>query len=517
MSVAATPANLFASKHILLVEPSEAVRGTITAMLLELGFVYVTDVGSRAEAEKLIAVQDFDVIVSEHMPGQMDGIELLLKVRANDVSSRKSFVLISSNIDQATVIQAIKSGVSEFIVKPFSLKTFGERLTRAIAAPIKATPAQLAQAERMSAAPQKTEAASILVVDDVPDNIRIVSEVIKSDYRVKAATSGEKAIRICCSNNPPDVVLLDIMMPDVDGLTVCRKLKSHPMTQHIIVIFITAMDQTEDVVKGLELGAVDYITKPINPQILKARVKTHVQIATTNKILREQVDVMMDYAQLRTEFDRVLQTDLKKPIDQLAGAIEQLDAERYDPDKVGSNARHMRQSCSQIASFVGKLNLLHKLEDKSYKYVPRTVNFTDITRDVLQRQRPVADKKRLKVQSNLGASKLVLGDQTLLDTVVENLLKNAYEAAPQESVILVDHVRQGNSVTMSIHNDGAIPAEIQSSFFDKYVTHGKPEATGVGSYAAKIMTEAQNGKIWFLSTPEIGTTLFVEIPITSAK
>ena len=129
--------------------------------------------------------------------------------------------------------------------------------------------------------------STILVVDDQPANIRVLGEALKDDYQIKMARSGEKAIEIANSDTPPDLILLDIIMPELDGHEVCKILKNNSKTEKIPIIFITAKNQEEDETKGLELGAVDYITKPFSIPIVKARVKTHVELKKHRDILED--------------------------------------------------------------------------------------------------------------------------------------------------------------------------------------------------------------------------------------
>jgi putative two-component system response regulator len=129
---------------------------------------------------------------------------------------------------------------------------------------------------------------TILAVDDTPINLSLITGLLKSHYRVKVANSGEKALRIVHSDLPPDLVLLDVMMPDLDGIEVCRRLKADPRTRHVPVIFLTAMSKSDDERIGLEAGAVDYITKPISPPILLARVKTHLQLKAGQDFLKDK-------------------------------------------------------------------------------------------------------------------------------------------------------------------------------------------------------------------------------------
>jgi class 3 adenylate cyclase len=136
------------------------------------------------------------------------------------------------------------------------------------------TPAMAPAAGATTPAP--TERKTILVVDDTPDNLSLMSGLLRDEYKVKLANSGEKALKAVQGDNPPDLILLDIMMPGMSGYEVCEALKADPRTRAIPVIFLTAMSAPEDEQKGLELGAVDYVTKPISPSLFLARVRNHL-------------------------------------------------------------------------------------------------------------------------------------------------------------------------------------------------------------------------------------------------
>ncbi len=123
-----------------------------------------------------------------------------------------------------------------------------------------------------------THKPTVLVVDDTPDNIALLSEVLKQDYRIKAALNGPLALQIASATDKPDIILLDVMMPQMDGYEVCKALKRDPITAGIPIIFVTAKSDVEDEKYGFSLGAVDYITKPISPPLVKARVKSQLVI-----------------------------------------------------------------------------------------------------------------------------------------------------------------------------------------------------------------------------------------------
>ncbi len=131
--------------------------------------------------------------------------------------------------------------------------------------------------------------AVVLVVDDIPENIDVLSGVLRPNYRVKAALSGPRALAIALSDPQPDIILLDIMMPGMDGYDICRRLKEDLRTRAIPVIFVTAKSEADDEALGLELGAVDYIVKPVTPAIVIARVQTHLALYAQNRELDRKV------------------------------------------------------------------------------------------------------------------------------------------------------------------------------------------------------------------------------------
>jgi putative two-component system response regulator len=146
-----------------------------------------------------------------------------------------------------------------------------------------------------------TDLPTILVVDDAPENLQILSALLKGRYRVKLASSGEKALRLLEEGGGIDLVLLDVMMPGIDGHEVCRRMKAHPRLGGIPVIFVTSRTETEDETTGLELGAVDYLTKPISPAIALARIRTHVALKLAADAERERAEELERLVRLRTE------------------------------------------------------------------------------------------------------------------------------------------------------------------------------------------------------------------------
>ena len=152
----------------------------------------------------------------------------------------------------------------------------------------------------MSVEQSRYSAPTLLVVDDTPDNLMLMTDLLKDKYRVKAANSGEKALRVLQGDTLPDLILLDIMMPGMSGHEVAERLKRDPRTCDIPIIFLTAMAGTEDEIHGLELGAVDYITKPIRPALVLARVDTQLKLKAAKDFLRDHNDYLEKEVERRT-------------------------------------------------------------------------------------------------------------------------------------------------------------------------------------------------------------------------
>ena len=158
---------------------------------------------------------------------------------------------------------------------------------------------------------------TILIVDDTPANIALLSDVLKGAYRIKVALDGQKALEIANSAAPPQLILLDIMMPGMDGYEVCKRLKADPVTHPIPIIFISAMSEVEDETRGLDLGGVDYVTKPINAAIVKARVKAQLALADQARRLQQMVGKLEAQARELSELNHTLEERIEQGVHEL--------------------------------------------------------------------------------------------------------------------------------------------------------------------------------------------------------
>lgn len=173
--------------------------------------------------------------------------------------------------------------------------------------------------------------ATILAVDDAPENLQVLNAVLKDHYRVKVATSGERALALATGAEPPDLILLDVMMPGMDGYEVCARLKDDPRTRDIPVLFVSARDEEEDEARGLALGAIDYIVKPIRPSIVQARVRNHLELKRNRDLLARltTVDHLTGISN-RRRYDEYLELEWRRAArDQTPIALISIDIDHF--------------------------------------------------------------------------------------------------------------------------------------------------------------------------------------------
>lgn len=188
------------------------------------------------------------------------------------------------------------------------------------------------------------EQQTILIVDDTPQNIDLFTHILSDTYSVKAALNGEKALKIAGADKKPDLILLDIMMPGMNGYEVCRALKADPLTKKIPVIFITAKGHVDDETKGFDLGAADYITKPVSPPIVRARLKTHLDLYDQSRLLEQKVRERT--SQLINAFEEIKNASLDT-IHRLSMAAE------FKDEDTGAHVKRMSNYASIVARKLG--------------------------------------------------------------------------------------------------------------------------------------------------------------------
>ncbi len=364
----------------------------------------------------------------------------------------------------------------------------------------------------------------ILLVDDAPENIDVLGGIL-SNYKRQVALNGEKALQIALSDTPPDLILLDILMPGMNGYEVCRQLKANEKSRDIPVIFITIKGKVEDETHGFEVGAVDYITKPISPPIVKARVKTHLELKCARENLKRQNEELIEATRLREDVERIIRHDLKSPLNIIIGYPQLL---RETGDNLRENQikyiRRIETSGLRMLKMVNQSLDLFKMERGIYQLQPVKVELVAlIKKNFADLHSPnQAEKPRLRLVLNTmpvadGETCYILGEELLCYSMLANLIKNALEASPAGEHVTVALEVHDETTAIHIHNHGVVPEKIRDQFFEKYITAGKASGTGLGTYSARLIAETQDGSISMTSSEQAGTTVTMRFPKVSSS
>ncbi|MCH1919671.1 response regulator [Shewanella sp. A3A] len=503
--------------RFLVADDVELMRKSIQTCLERLGYSNIVLAANGREAMELLEEQPFDCIISDWRMPYHSGLELLQHVRATPRLRNIKFMLVTANSEIDNVNEAISEGVDQFLVKPFNLGNLQKKVQALLRGqslmPMqwrpKPAPKQHITSIEVRAA---TEPALILVVDDISSNLDVLVGILKDDYRIKAARSGMAAIKICQGMPLPDLILLDVMMPEMDGFLVCQQLKADPVTERIPIIFLTAKSEVVDITRGFELGAVDYIAKPFVPGILKARVATHLHLKRTRDDLEDKIDSLLENARLKEDLERISRHDIKSPLSAIIGTTELL----LENDKLGFEPKEMigqiRSASLNVLSMINRSLELYKMETGHYQLNPQPFDMVHTLLSAINDARVLAHANQIKVVfTPPEAACLVLGEELLCYTLLGNLLKNAVEASKEHDEVTVN-LSVDAAVEISIHNRGTVPAEIRNNLFDKHVTLGKAEGSGLGTYSAKLLANIQQGDIRFDSSDASGTTFYVTLP-----
>jgi CheY-like chemotaxis protein len=361
--------------------------------------------------------------------------------------------------------------------------------------------------------------ARLLLVDDTKLNIDVLVGGLRDHFKLSVALDGENALRSALAK-PPDLILLDIMMPDMDGYEVCRRLKADERTRDIPVIFVTALGEVEDETRGFEVGGVDYVQKPVSIPIVRARVETHLTLRRARQKLEKQNQELIEAARLREDVERMARHDLKQPLTSIIGMPQVI---KTLGDLTGEQARLLDRITESGYRMLNMVNLslaLYKMEQATYELGAEPFDFIPLTRKVFEDAGTTANLQEIRLDLRLEGREPedseefpVLGEELLSYSMLSNLVKNGVEASPRGASVTVSLQAGDNEGTISIHNMGAVPSEMRERFFEKYATAGKKGGTGLGAYSARLMAETQHGSISMESSDDTGTTVRVVLPL----
>lgn len=276
--------------------------------------------------------------------------------------------------------------------------------------------------------------ATILVVDDAPENLTILSGILREDYRVRVATNGEKALAIANSEDPPDLILLDVLMPGMTGHEVCRRLKANPETSWIPVIFVTALEDAQDEKAGFDLGAADYITKPLRPIVIKARIKTQLALYQQERLLAQTNKELEKATQLKDEFLANMSHELRTPLNAILGMSEGLQEEVFGTLNIRQKKalKTIERSSSHLLELINDILDLAKVESGKLELECTSTKVSSICQQSLSFIKQQAHKKQIEVELKIPETlPELMVDERRTRQVLINLLTNAVKFTPE--------------------------------------------------------------------------------------
>jgi signal transduction histidine kinase len=356
----------------------------------------------------------------------------------------------------------------------------------------------------------------ILVVEDFPKNMEVVCNILRKEgYRLAMAGNGKQALDMM-NNIRPDLILLDIMMPEMDGFEACKRLKKDPVTRDIPVIFLTAKADTADVVKGFELGAVDYVTKPFKAAELMSRVKTHLEL----KLARE---ALLELNATKDTFFSIIGHDLKDPLQFLLLAAELLhnDYDDMDEDKRKKYIERFYTSSQQISGLVENL-----LEWSRSQIGTLQINLVSLDLHALAAEahnllQERALEKDIIITSHIPPGTTALGDENMVRTIFRNLISNALKFTHAGGSVKVKAApnARGDYMEVSVTDTGVgMSEEDAAGLFHlniKRTTRGtaKEKGSGLGLILCKEFLQKINGHIRVTSEEGKGSCFTFSLPL----
>ena len=360
---------------------------------------------------------------------------------------------------------------------------------------------------------------SILLVDDEPDNLQLVGEILREDYELLFAITGEKGLEIAMKTSP-DIILLDIMMPVMDGYEVARKLKIMEKTQKIPIIFVTTKDEAEDETKGLTLGAVDYITKPLNASILKARVKNQLDLKIAREELEKQNQQLKDLLLSREDMVNMLAHDMRAPLASILGYTELLSIRPELTPETKDLLREIEVSGNSLHAFINDMLTIARTENKKLVLDFQLISVEKLLEPIQEIYKMLSKMRKIHFSIEIfGKQQKIKVDVKLFRRALDNLIGNAIKFTPKgKDVQLHIHYPEvsDSAILFQVIDQGpGIPEGERDRIFNRFeiakLRKKGVTQTGLGLSFCKMVVEGHKGKIFVTDNQPEGSIFNIEI------
>lgn len=364
----------------------------------------------------------------------------------------------------------------------------------------------------------------ILIVDDTPKNIQVLGKTLHDiGYNVSIATSGGQALE-SVKKESPDLILLDIQMPEMDGFEVCKILKKNPDTKEIPVIFLTAVIESEKIVLGFELGAVDYITKPFHTAELTMRVATHIEIKQSREKIKKSNEQLKELNATKDKFFRIIAHDLRNPFVGIIGLSENMKNSLIKEKKEGLEkffkyTEIINTSSKSAASLLENLLEWARSQTGEINLNPKNISINDLFNKNVQIVSAMAIKKNITIEIAQMNNEIAYTDELLVNTILRNLLTNAIKFTYAGGKVILSTETKKDFLEISVSDTGVgiEPGNIDKIFKidSKFSNLGteKEKGTGLGLILCKEFVEKQGGTIWVESELEKGSKFTFSLPL----
>ncbi len=360
----------------------------------------------------------------------------------------------------------------------------------------------------------------ILIVDDTPVNLQILFEYLNAlGFRILIAENGEEALTHT-ERGRPDIILLDIVMPGMDGFETCRRLKENERTKDIPVIFMTALSDTSKKIKGFEQGAVDYVTKPFNQEEVMARIATHLTIQRQKDELSDLNQKLSEVNAEKDKFFSIIAHDLKEPFNGLLGGTSFLAEYVDDLDK--KTVKNLLEDLNRTSKAVFNLleNLLNwsRIQTGRIQRMPRRISINKIVENNIALSKHTAKAKGIRLANDIKANTVAYADESMIEAVIRNLLANALKYTENGGHVQITAEDAGDLIQISLSDNGVgIEKEDIDKLFRTDIHHStrgtaKEKGTGLGLILCREFVEKNLGKIWVESKRGKGTTFCFTLP-----
>lgn len=362
----------------------------------------------------------------------------------------------------------------------------------------------------------------ILIVDDVMSNVLLLKVLLTNEkFAIATASNGRQALEQVEKENP-DLVLLDVMMPDMSGFEVAQHLKSNPNTADIPIIFLTALNSTADIVKGFQVGANDFISKPFNKEELIIRVTHQISLVAAKRLILSKTEELQRTIAGRDKLYSVIAHDLRSPMGSIKMVLNMLIL-NLPSEKIGAEMYELltmtNQTTEDVFSLLDNLLKWTKSQIGKLNVVYQDVDLVEVTDGVIEIFSMVASLKKIRIREMKPEKMMVNADIDMLKTVVRNLLSNAIKFSKENSEVLVKMEEVDGMAVVSVQDYGCgISEEGQKKLlhtdthFSTFGTNNE-EGSGLGLLLCKDFVVKNGGKLWFTSKEGEGSIFSFSIPV----